>query len=52
MRVTLWNLGAAVLWAELHLPFDLPERLLIHSEGQAELGESLASQQAVLLGSP
>lgn len=52
VRVTLWNLGAAVLWAELHLPFDLPERLLIHSEGQAELGESLASQQAVLLGSP
>lgn len=58
VRVTLWNLGAAVLWAELHLPFELPERLLIHSEGLvhtqglAGLGEHLGHQQAVLLGSP
>lgn len=48
-RVLLWNLGEqARQVAELSLPFALPARLLLHTEGRAE--PTLGAGEAALLG--
>ncbi len=54
-RLLLWNLGAPVNVADLNLGLPIPERLLVHSEGDTGWGVEemlLESQNAVLLGTP
>lgn len=54
-RLLLWNLGEPVNVADLNLGLTVPERLLVHSEGDTDWGGEgtlLGSQNAVLLGTP
>lgn len=48
-RVLLWNLGDRRELASLKLPFELPEKLLLDSEGATSVA-TLATHQALLLG--